>query len=185
MTFPVTLLIALGLALDAFSVAIAIGVSIQKPRLDQGFLIAGFFGIFQATMPLAGWTAGVLLVDYITHFDHWIAFLLLGLIGSHMIYESFRSGSGQTAYDPLSIHVLLLLSVATSIDALVVGISFALIHVRIIQTALIIGIVTFLLSFAGYFIGKNVKDLFGNKVRILGGIILIGIGFKILIEHLR
>ena len=185
MSLPVTLLIAIGLALDAFSVAVAIGVSVRKPRPVQGTLIAGFFGFFQAAMPLVGWIAGFLLMDYIAGLDHWVAFILLGLIGSHMIYESFRPESRQSLYDPLRIRVLLILSVATSIDALVIGISLAFMHVRIIQTALIIGIVTFVLSLAGYLIGKRIKDLFGSKVRILGGMILIGIGIKILVEHLR
>lgn len=180
-----TFLMALGLALDAFSVAVVGGVVVKKPRLRHAVMIALFFGAFQAVMPVIGWAAGSLLTDFITGVDHWIAFLLLCLIGFHMIYESLKPIYKRNSYNPLNIRILLLLSVATSIDALAAGISFAFMEIAIIRSALIIGIVTFALSFTGYYIGDRIGRSFGNKVRILGGIILIGIGLKILIEHLR
>jgi putative Mn2+ efflux pump MntP len=184
MTDFVTFLVALGLALDAFSVALVGGVVIKDPRPRYALRMAFFFGLFQAVMPVIGWAAGGLLTDFIGGVDHWIAFALLCLIGIHMMYESFKPLSGQGSFDPISIRILLLLSLATSIDALAVGISLAFVEIAIIRAALIIGTVTFVLSFVGFYIGHRIGRLFGNKVRILGGIILIGIGVKILIDHL-
>ena len=180
-----TFLMAMGLALDAFSVAVTGGIVAGKPRLRHAFRIAFSFGFFQAFMPVIGWAAGSVLTEVISGVDHWIAFLLLSMIGLHMIYEAIRSGPGETSPSPLNIKILLLLSVATSIDALAAGIGLAFIEVAIVPTVIIIGVVTFFLSFMGYYIGDRIGRLLGNKVRILGGIILIGIGLKILIEHLR
>ena len=123
--------------------------------------------------------------DYITGFDHWVAFALLSVVGTHMIYESLKHGQTQRAFDFLNIRILLILALATSIDALAAGIGFAFMDVDIIRTVSIIGGVTFSLSFIGYRIGYRIGSVFGDRVRILGGVILIGIGLKILIEHLR
>jgi putative Mn2+ efflux pump MntP len=179
-----TFFLAVGLALDAFSVAVVSGVMVKKPRLRFALRIAFSFGLFQALMPVLGWAAGGLLSDFISGVDHWVAFLLLCLIGVHMIYESSRPVSSRNSFDPLNLKILFVLSVATSIDALAVGIGLAFIEIAILPTILIIGVVTFCLSLAGYYIGDRIGKLLGNRVRILGGIILIGIGLKILIEHL-
>lgn len=185
MNFLTTLFIALGLALDAFAVAITLGITSSKPKLQDALTIAGFFGFFQAVMPLIGWSAGSLPENYIVTTDHWIAFTLLCLVGLHMIYESTREKSRRRDIDPFNIYVLLLLSVAESIDALAAGISFAFLDVAIVRTVLIIGCVTFLLSFVGYLIGDRVGRFLGKRVRVIGGIILIAIGVRILVEHLR
>jgi len=185
MTIFVTILIALGLALDAFAIAVTGGMLAKRTELVQSFRIAGFFGLFQAFMPVIGWAAGSVLEDYITGFDHWVAFALLSLVGTHMIYESLKPEHTQRAFDFFKIRILLLLALATSIDALAAGIGFAFMDVNIIRTVSIIGGVTFSLSFVGYRIGNRIGSVFGDKVRILGGIILIGIGLKTLIEHLR
>lgn len=143
-----------------------------------------FFGLFQAVMLLMGWLAGSSLKDFIAGSDHWIAFGLLSLVGCKMIYESIKLESSKKETNPLNVHVLLILSVATSIDALVVGVSFALQKIFIVVSIIVIGTVTFLLSFLGIFAGNKFGHLFKNKIEIVGGLILISIGIKILIEHL-
>lgn len=134
-------------------------------------------------MPIMGWLAGVSLRSFISDIDHWIAFGLLGFIGSKMIYESFKLETNEKS-NPLDISVIIILSIATSIDALAVGITFAFINVSIVTPVLVIGIVTFLVSFLGVFIGEKGGHFFEKKIEIAGGIILIAIGIKILIEHL-
>jgi putative Mn2+ efflux pump MntP len=182
MNLSVTLLLALSLSLDAFAVAVTGGVVAGRQRLVRALHMAVLFGAFQAIMPVVGWATGNVLSDAIRSIDHWVAFALLVLIGSHMIYESV-SGQESTIFDPHNVRILLVLSLATSIDALATGISLAFMDAAIIPTAVIIGLVTFMLSFIGCFIGDRIGKLFGNKVRIIGGLILIGIGLRILIEH--
>ncbi len=176
--------IAFGLAMDAFAVSITRGVTIKYLRIYSALAIAMCFGAFQAVMPLIGWLAGLSLRDVISGFDHWIAFGLLSSIGFKMIYESFTVESSEKEINPLNVFVLLILSVATSIDALAVGISLSFLNISIAIPAIIIGTVTFLLTLLGVFIGKRFGHFFENKIEILGGLILIGIGVKILIEHL-
>jgi putative Mn2+ efflux pump MntP len=135
-------------------------------------------------MPLVGWLAGLSLTEYISGIDHWIAFALLTFIGCKMIYESTRLKPNEKNINPLNFYVLLLLSIATSIDALAVGVSFAFLQVAIATPIIIIGTITFALSFLGVFIGDISGYLFENKIEIAGGLILIGIGTKILLEHL-
>jgi len=142
------------------------------------------FGSFQAFMPLMGWLAGLSLRDFISGVDHWIAFGLLSLIGSKMIYESRKIESGEKEPHRLTVLVLFMLSVATSIDALAVGVSFAFLRVSIATPIIVIGVVTFLLSFLGVFIGSKVGHFFESKIEVVGGLILIAIGVKILVEHL-
>ena len=177
-------LIALGLAMDAFAVSVTNGITIKHQRIQNALKIGLFFGAFQALMPLIGWLAGLSLREWIGGVDHWIAFGLLTLIGGKMIYESVKTGSGDKMSDPLGLFVLFMLSIATSIDALAVGLSFALLKISIVTPILVIGLVTFALSFLGVFIGNKVGHFFENKIEILGGLILIGIGVKILIGHL-
>lgn len=143
-----------------------------------------FFGLFQAVMLLMGWLAGSSLKDFIAGSDHWIAFGLLSLVGCKMIYESIKLESSKKETNPLNVYVLLILSVATSIDALVVGVSFAFEKIFIVVSIIVIGTITFLLSFLGIFAGNKFGHLFKNKIEIVGGLILISIGIKILIEHL-
>ncbi|MFC1682713.1 manganese efflux pump MntP family protein [Candidatus Zixiibacteriota bacterium] len=179
-----TTIIALGLAMDALAVSIASGVAIKDLRAGNALRIGIFFGSFQALMPVIGWLAGNSLRDYISGVDHWIAFGLLGCIGCKMIYESAKIPSRRKDFDPLSISVLLVLSIATSIDALAVGISFAFIRVAIITPIIMIGVITFLLSFIGTYIGNKMGHFFERKIEFIGGLVLIVIGAKILIEHL-
>jgi putative Mn2+ efflux pump MntP len=143
-----------------------------------------FFGGFQAGMPVIGWAAGSLFKNAISGIDHWISFVLLCFIGLHMVYESLNTGPQRPGVNPLDTHVLVLLSIATSVDALAAGVSFAFLSVAIVRTALIIGIVTFLLSFAGYYLGDRLGAFFKKRIRIIGGIILVLIGVKILLEHI-
>ncbi|MEE9594550.1 MAG: manganese efflux pump MntP family protein [Candidatus Hydrothermarchaeales archaeon] len=177
------LFIAVGLAMDAFAVSITSGLAIKKLHIKHAFVIALSFGIFQAIMPLVGWLAGLSLRDFISGVDHWIAFGLLTVIGAKMIYESVKLSEDEKVTNPLNIYVLLVLSIATSIDALAVGVTFAFLKIFIATPAIIIGLVTFFLSFLGVYIGNKMGHFFENKIELLGGLILIAIGIKILIEH--
>ena len=176
--------IAFGLAMDAFAVSVTSGVTIKHLRIKNALTIATCFGSFQAFMPFMGWLAGLSLRDFISGVDHWIAFGLLSAIGCKMIYESCKVESIKREINPLNFFVLLILSVATSIDALAVGISLSFLKISIAIPAIIIGIVTFLLTLLGVFIGNRFGHFFENKIEIVGGLILIGIGTKILMEHL-
>lgn len=175
--------IALGLAMDAFAVSVTSGVTIKHLRVRHAMLIAFFFGAFQAIMPFLGWLGGRWARNYIGAYDHWIAFLLLVAIGGKMIWETRIQKTEENAPDPLRISILFLLAIATSIDALAVGVTFSFLDVSIIGPVAIIGAVTFVLSFAGTYIGDIFGHLFEDKLEIAGGVILIGIGTKILLEH--
>ncbi len=177
-------LIALGLAMDAFAVSIASGVIIKKNKLEKALLFGLMFGGFQMVMPIIGWAAGAAFRVLIMNFDHWIAFGLLVAIGIKMIYEALRIENIEGAQKQITGLMLLGLSIATSIDALAVGLSFAFLKVQVIFPALVIGIVTFFMSFAGIFLGSKYGQIFEKKIEIIGGLILVFIGFKILIAHL-
>jgi len=170
--------------MDAFAVSITSGITIKRLHINHALKIALFFGLFQAFMPIIGWLAGLSLRDYISAIDHWIAFGLLSFIGCKMIYESITVQSNKKEINPLNVYVLLVLSVATSIDALAVGISFAFLKVSIVTPVIIIGTVTFLLSYLGVYIGDRIGHFFENKIEIAGGFLLIGMGIKILVEGL-
>ena len=176
-------LIAVGLAMDAFAVSIARGLSIETHKRKSALIIASFFGAFQVIMPLIGWFAGIELEDLIKGIDHWIAFGLLVLIGSKMIYDSTRKETSQGG-SSLRLHALLTLSIATSIDALMVGLSFAFLQTDILAPIVVIGIVTFSLSYTGFLFGNFIGNFFGNRIKAVGGITLIAIGIRILVEHL-
>lgn len=180
--FTITL-IAVGLAMDAFAVSIARGLSIETHKRKSALIIASFFGAFQMIMPLIGWFAGIELEDLIKGVDHWIAFGLLVLIASKMIYDSTRKETSQGG-SSLRLHALLTLSIATSIDALMVGLSFAFLQTDILAPIVVIGIVTFSLSYTGFLFGNFIGNFFGNRIKAVGGIILIAIGIRILVEHL-
>jgi len=175
-------LIALGLAMDSFSVSITRGITSTKTKMLIEALKTGFFfGLFQGIMPIIGWLAGLRFIELISGFDHWIAFGLLVFIGVRMIYESISRESKQVVSSS-SFKVLIMLSIATSIDALAVGLSLSFLETSIVTPAIIIGIITFSLSFLGVYIGKKFGSYF-EKIGVLGGIILIIIGLRILIEH--
>jgi len=178
------IIIAVGLAMDAFAVSIVSGSAYKQLKVKHALRTAVFFGGFQAFMPLIGALAGLSLKEYIANYDHWMAFGLLSAVGGKMIYESFKIKPAKENFDPSNIFILLVLSVATSIDALVVGITLPLLRVLIAPAVVIIGLVTFVLSYLGVFIGKKFGHFFESKIEALGGLVLIALGLKILIEHL-
>lgn len=182
MDFATVLLIAIGLSMDAFAVSIAKGVTVQRDRRRSAILLASLFGGFQALMPVIGWLAGLSLKDVIMDVDHWVAFGLLGFIGAKMIHDSTKNEDGRGG--DLTVPVALVLAVATSIDALMVGLGFAFLDIPILIPVLVIGVVTFALSYLGFVFGSRLGDVFGKKVKVLGGVILILIGARILIEHM-
>lgn len=179
------LLIAISLAMDAFAVSITHGMTMtnKNRRVATGLAMASSFGAFQAFMPVLGWLAGLSLIELISGFDHWLAFGLLAFIGGRMIYMA-RANPKEEKETKLTVSVLLILSVATSIDALAVGLSFSLLRVSITTPVIVIGVVTFLLSLAGFSFGNKIGNFFERKVRVIGGIVLVAIGIKILLEHL-
>lgn len=191
MNFVSLVLIAFGLSMDAFAVSVTNGIIIKDIRLKDALKVGAYFGIFQALMPALGWAAGINFRSYIVRIDHWIAFVLLGILGIRMIISALKEetdsdnlGEGDKCCEnPLSNKVLLLMAIATSIDALAVGISFAFLEVEILSSALIIGLITFTVSTGGVFIGKKCGNLLQKKAEVIGGIVLTLIGFKILIEH--
>jgi putative Mn2+ efflux pump MntP len=178
------ILLSLGLAMDAFAVSVASGIAIQNLRIHHALRIALAFGLFQAIMPVIGWLAGLALQKYVTGIDHWVAFGLLTFIGGKMIYEATRMEEAEEASNPLNLYVLLVLAIATSVDALAVGITFAMLGTAIMTPVVVIGSVTFVLCLAGVYIGDMFGHFFEKKIEIFGGVVLIGIGLKILLEHL-
>ena len=178
-----TVALAFGLATDAFAVSISSSITLKKIKWKHALKIGLFFGVFQAGMPLIGWLAGIGFRELIQGIDHWLAFVLLALIGGKMIWESFKDCQ-TTGNNPLKLHILLSLSVATSIDALAAGVSFGLLKLNIVMVITIIGAITFTLSTIGARIGCRLGCHFKERVELIGGIILVGIGIKIMIEHL-
>ena len=178
------LLIAVGLAMDAFAVSIAAGTSGKLAGKRATFRLAFHFGLFQAMMPVLGWLAGIYVADLISAFDHWVAFGLLLFVGARMIVSSVGSDTETFAKDPSKGASLVILSVATSIDALAVGLSLAMIRVNIWYPCVIIGLITALLSVIGIRAGKFFGRKLGPKMELIGGIILILIGLKILLTDL-
>ena len=181
MTIPELFLIALGLSMDAFAVAVCKGLSVRSAKARRALLCGAYFGAFQALMPLLGYLLGGRFQRVIASVDHWVAFILLSVIGFNMIRESFTE---ETLDDDWSAQSMLPLAVATSIDALAVGVTFAFLQVRILPAASLIGVTTFLLSVLGVYIGHQFGLRYKAKAEIAGGVILIGIGVKILLEHL-
>jgi len=188
MSLPWIILVAVGLAMDSLAVSIAIGFKLKKVSVPEALRPAVFFGGFQALMPLIGAGIGVKLKSVIESYDHWVVMAILGFIGAKMIWESFemeKKNDDEKNQNPLGFRNLTLLAVATSIDALAVGISLPLLGLQNICLAVgIIGTVTFALCLAGVLIGDLVGHFFERKIEILGGLILIGIGVKTLFEHL-
>lgn len=185
MGFLELFLIAIGLSMDAFAVAVCKGLKMPHLRVGQMGIIALFFGAFQAIMPAIGWLLGKQFETYITSIDHWIAFVLLAFIGGKMLKESFEKDncSDCEKYN-FNLKELFILAIATSIDALAVGITFAFLNVNLLGSVSLIGITTFILSAVGVLIGHKFGAKYKNKAEAVGGIILILIGLKILLEHL-
>jgi len=182
MTILSVILIGLSLSIDAFAVSVSAGISIRDLKIFHAVRASLFFGAFQFAMPVAGWYLGTAFAVYIQSFDHWIAFGLLAFVGGKMILESFK-GSGSAA-DIRCFSCLLTLSLATSIDALAVGLSFSILGHGIWLPAAIIGGITFVVCLSGFEFGRRIGPLLEKWAGITGGLILIGIGVKILIEHL-
>jgi len=178
------LLIAVGLAMDAFAVSIANGMTINTDRRRAALLTATAFGGFQMLMPLIGYTVGLSFEAVIVSVDHWLAFGLLTFIGGKMLYDGVKNEPEKTVSFSLKIRMLLVLAVATSIDALMVGFSFAFLQTAILEPIIAIGAVTFGLSFTGFHFGCSLGRRFGHRIKILGGVVLILIGLRILLEHL-
>lgn len=179
------LALAAALAMDAFAVAVASGLVLNPMRRRQVFRLSFHFGLFQALMPVLGWAAGSTIYRFIAAFDHWVAFGLLAFVGGMMFLGAFRrSGEKLERRDPTRGWNLVILSVATSIDALAVGLSLALIGIPILVPALVIGVLTAAFTGAGMLLGRRIGTLWGKRVEAVGGLILIAIGIRILVEHL-
>lgn len=178
-------LIAVSLALDAFAVSVSSGISIPGFGGRQAVKMGVWFGGFQFAMPLIGWFLGSSVSQYIEAVDHWVAFGLLALIGGRMVWGALKAGAGEEEEAPpdLSARRLCLLAIATSIDALAVGVSMAFMKVDILVSALVIGVVAFGLSVVGGLVGKRLGALFQRRAELVGGLVLVGIGIKILAEH--
>jgi len=183
MSLITIILLAVGLGVDAFSVAIGIGAANNKKSWAPVLRLSAAFGLFQFVMPIAGWLAGLTVVAIIASFDHWVAFALLVLVGGKMIWEGMEKKSKGEKVDQTLGWPLFMLSIATSIDALAVGFSFSVLKAPIMLPAVIIGVVCFLMTVTGMLFGKVLAKVFGRKVEIFGGLVLLAIGIKILIDH--
>ena len=177
------MIISFGLAMDAFAVSICKGLSMKKVLKKNALIIGLYFGLFQALMPVLGYILGGAFAGVVEKVDHWIAFVLLGIIGGNMIKES-RDDELEKRNDKLDFKTMIGLAVATSIDALAVGVTFSFFKVNLLVAVLNIGIITFCLSISGVYIGNKFGDKFQNKAELCGGIVLILIGFRILLQHL-
>ena len=181
-------LLGVGLSMDAFAVSVCKGLGMRKLNKKQALIIGLYFGGFQALMPLIGWLLGSQFQQYITSIDHWIAFILLGFIGGKMMVEAVREWNEEETVEvmdaPIDHKNMFVLAVATSIDALAVGITFAFLNVSIMEACLIIGCTTFVLSIIGVVVGNFFGTRYKKKAEIAGGVILMLIGLKILLEHL-
>ena len=178
------LIIAVGLAMDAFAVSVCKGLSVRKVKGAQVLTAGVWFGGFQALMPIVGWLLGVSFASAVESVDHWIAFVLLAVIGGNMVRESF-SKEDECEHDTnFSVRAMLPMAIATSIDAMAVGVSFAFLGVNVWQAATVIGVVTFALSAVGVGLGSKLGCRFKNRAELVGGVILVLMGAKILVEHL-
>ena len=178
-------LIAVGLSADCFAVALSGGISNINHSWPRVLRVSSSFGLFQALMPVLGWVAGRTVVEFIADYDHWVAFALLAIVSGRMLWESFRPERSQDKEVDITKSLLLItLSVATSIDALAVGLSFAFLKVNIAVASLTIGAVAFLVTTIGFAVGKRASKIIGKRAEALGGIILLAIAFRILLSHI-
>ena len=183
MDFWSVLLIALGLAMDAFAVALGVGSTRRNVWFRPGFRLAFHFGLFQFMMPVVGWSVGTTVVQFIATWDHWIAFGLLAYVGGKMIIESFEKGDHASSADPTRSWTLVMLAVATSIDALAVGLSLAMLKVQILYPSIIIGLVASAMTVLGLALGNRLGKTFGKRMELVGGLVLLGIGLRVVISH--
>ena len=177
------LLISIGLAMDAFAVSVCKGLAMKKMSWKKAIIIGLYFGIFQAVMPVLGYFLGTTFERFITNVDHWVAFILLVGIGINMVKEAFNKES-ENRNDNVDMKTMLVLSIATSIDALAIGITFACLKIHIVMPVITIGLITFIISVIGVKIGNRFGNKYEKKAEIIGGVILILLGIKILLEHL-
>lgn len=187
MSFGAILLLAFGLAMDAMAVSAARGLATPEIRPRHLLLVATFFGGFQALMPLLGWLVGSWIGPFVEAWDHWVAFALLGAIGGKMLWEARQANaeSRRSEQDLFGFKVLLLLAVATSIDALAIGITLPMLNAPLLLSLVTIGVTTAVLSAAGLFAGRRFGAALGKRLDVAGGLVLIGLGVKILVQHLR
>jgi putative Mn2+ efflux pump MntP len=178
-------LIAIGLSFDTFAVSVSSGLILRKIDFFNATRIAITLAVFQAVMPVIGWLAGSGIREYAENVDHWIAFGILALLGGNMIYESLKTHPEERQFNPLDVRVMIGMAIATSIDALIVGFSFALLNFKILISVGIIGAVTYIVAMLGMLFGKKIGARMGRRMEILGGTMLILIGLKILLEHLK
>ena len=183
MTIIEIVLIAIGLAMDAFAVSVCKGISLKKMDWKKATIIALYFGIFQAVMPVIGYCLGAAFETLVTKIDHWIAFILLLLIGLNMLKEAFGKEE-ECCDESVNFKTMVVLAIATSIDALAIGITFAFLKTNILISAFLIGIITFIVCILGVKIGNKFGDKYQRKAEVIGGFILIFMGIKILLEHL-
>ena len=184
LTFSTLIFIAIALAMDSFAVSISTGSVLKHFHFKAMGKISFLFALFQGIMPVIGWFAGNSFEEYISDYDHWVAFVLLSAIGGKMIYEALWGTDDSPYLDPYSFKKMATLAIATSIDALAVGLSLAVVGITIWTPAVVIGITASLLTVAGMLLGGKVGQIWGKRVEIIGGMVLIGIGIKILVEHL-
>lgn len=188
MSFYATLILALALSMDAFAVAVCKGAALHKPRLKEILRTGFIFGFIEALTPVIGWGIGILASQYVVRWDHWIAFTLLFILGSRMIWQGFKAKKQDECCTQPSRHssmTLVLSAIATSLDAMAIGLGLAFLQVDIVHTAMTIGLMTMIMATIGMMIGRYVGPLLGKKAEIIGGLVLIGIGFNILFEHLK
>ena len=183
MSFTALLLLALGLAMDATAVSGARGLAAKQVRPLDAILVSLLFGGFQAAMPAIGWALGATFATRIIGWGHWVTFVVLGGIGAKMLYEAMKPGDGDEAPDVFGLKVLVLLAVATSIDALAAGVALAVTDASIVRACAVIGVVTALLSFAGVHAGHRFGSRLGKRLEVLGGLVLVGLAVKTLLEH--
>lgn len=184
MSIAEIIIVAIGLSMDAFAVAIGKGLSLTQAKWKHALIVGAYFGVFQAIMPLLGYLLGTQFADYITAYDHWIAFVLLCFIGGKMIKDSLAKDDDHDVNKSLRFGTMLPLAIATSIDALAIGVSFAFLKVDLILSVALIGCITLVISMAGVKIGNIFGIKYRSKAELAGGIFLILIGLKILLEHL-
>jgi putative Mn2+ efflux pump MntP len=178
------LLIGIGLSFDSFAVSVSCGLMRQEIRFKQAIIVAASLAFFQGTFPVIGWLFGEVVREYISAIDHWVAFVLFVLIGGKMFLEGKKENGSLTNFNPFKLSVLLGLSIATSIDALVVGLSFGFLDLPILFPVLVIGFVTFVASMLGMLFGKNISAKRSHQSLMIGGLILVAMGVKILLEGL-
>ncbi|PLX23858.1 MAG: hypothetical protein C0599_03320 [Salinivirgaceae bacterium] len=183
MTFLAILILAIGLSIDSLAASISTGVCMRKIRIADSLKVALFMALFQGVLPVIGWFVGKGFQNIIAAYDHWVAFVLLSAIGGKMIYEGFSKKEDQSCFCPSQNLVLAGMALATSIDALIVGIGIGLLGETIWIPAIIIGIITFAFSFSGIYIGHHLGHKLNIKLELIGGLVLIGLGIKILLEH--